>query len=219
MNRFPPPRLPAIFATTLLGLGLAAGARAADWQALMGNSPFGQSATTATTNTPGELEFRGVVQEGNVYLVNLYNPATKTSQWIPVKGRIPGLEVQAYDAGADKVSINQSGRSLTLSLKQAHVALLAAAPAAPAPPPEGPPGDSPEDRSREDRRAEIREMMRARREAGGVPPGAFRDMPPEALQRMQELRRRRAATTTQAATASPGPTPVAAEVGPPPPPQ
>ena len=175
MNRLTPSRLPAIFATALLGLGLSAHLHATDWQALMGNSPFGQSAVTAPATASGELEFRGVVQEGSIYLVNLYNPATKTSQWIPVKGRVPGLEVQSYDAGSDKVSITTSGRPLTLALKQAHVALLAAAPVAPpaavASADAAGPNDSPEDRSREERRAEIREMMRARRESGGVPPG------------------------------------------------
>ncbi|MEJ1973520.1 MAG: hypothetical protein WDM96_13975 [Lacunisphaera sp.] len=190
MNRLSPSGLPAIFATTLLGLCLPAVVRAADWQALLGNSPFGQSASATTAPAAGELEFRGVVQEENVYLVNLYNPSTKTSQWIPVKGRVPGLEVQAYDAGSDKVSITQAGRPLTLTLKQAHVTLLAAAPTPAAAAPNEAPPDGPEERSRDERRAEIREMMRARRENGGA--GPFRDLPPEALQRMQELRRRRA---------------------------
>ena len=198
--------LTAIVATTVWALGLPAAARAADWQALLGNSPFGQSSTSAAPAATGELEFRGVVQEENVYLVNLYNPSTKTSQWIPVKGRAPGLEVQAYDANADRVSISLGGRTLSLPLKQAHVALLAAAPApAAAAPNDGPP-ESPEDKARDERRAEIREMMRARRENGGPGPGAFRDLPPESLQRIQELRRRRAGANGPATGGTPAAT-------------
>jgi hypothetical protein len=205
MNRFHPSSLPVISALALFGLGLPAGASAADWQSLMGNSPFGQSASAAPAAAAGEMEFRGAVGEGNGYLVNLYNPATKTSQWIPVKGRVPGLEVQSYDAGSDKLSINQGGRILTLSLKQAHVTLLAAAPVPTvAAPSDGPP-ESPEDRARNERRAEIREMMRARGENGGPGPGGYRDLPPEAIQRLQELRRRRAAAPNQTAAAVPIP--------------
>lgn len=192
----PTPCLP-LFLAALTGLGPVA-ASAADWQALTGNSPFGQSAAPAAA-APDELEFRGVVQEEGVYLVNLFNPATKTSQWVAVNGRAPGLEVRSYDARTDKVEVTQGGRSLTLPLKQARVTLVQAAPA---PLPENPnrvagggpgvmggpggpagPGDG--------------------REGGpnrGTNPGdspMVRNLPPEAQAMIQEFRRRRAERANQ----------------------
>jgi hypothetical protein len=174
----------------LLLAGLPMTACAADWQALLDNSPFGQT-TAASPTATGDLEFRGVVQEEGVYFVNLYNPTTKTSQWIEVNGKVPGLEVQAYDAGSDKVQIMQAGRSLTLPLKQARVALVAAvaAPVAAANPNAR---DNPDDR-----RNQIRDMVRARLEGGpGGPNGGtaplIRNLPPEAQAMIEEFRRRRA---------------------------
>jgi len=124
-----------------------------------------------------------VVQEEGVYLVNLYNPATKTSQWIPVNGKAPGIEVKSYDVAADKVSITQAGRALTLPLKQAHVALLAANAA-----PKG--EENPDDNDA--RRAQIRDMIRARMQGGGEGAPFMRNLPPEAQAMIEEFRRRRA---------------------------
>lgn len=182
--------------------------RAADWQSLIGNTPFGQ-APAGGTGTTGDLEFRGVVQEEGVYLVNIYNPTTKTAQWVEVNGKASGIEVKSYDAASDKVQITQGGRSLTLPLKQAKVALLAAAP------PAGDKAAADGDASKGDRRAEIRDMIRARMEGGQGGeggPGFMRNMPPEAQAMIEEFRRRRAearggnggngATTTNAAGAN-----------------
>ncbi len=179
--------LPRLALLLLAGLPLAAGA--ADWQSLVGNSPFGQAAVGATGAT-GDLEFRGVVQEEGVYLVNLYNPTSKTAQWIAVNGKVPGLEVQAYDPASDKVQIRQAGRALTLPLKQAKIALVAAN-AAPA----GGKGENPDARENlDDRRAQIRDMIRARLENGpsGEPSPFMRNLPPEAQAMIEEFRRRRA---------------------------
>lgn len=178
----------------LLLAGLLGVAGAADWQTLLGNSPFGQTASDApAASAPNDLEFRGVVQDGGVYFVNLYNPATKTSQWIEVNGKVPGLEVQSYDATADKVQITQAGRSLTLPLKQARVALVAAP--VPVPAPTGDKGANPEARENlDERRAQIRDMVRARLENGpnGEPAPLMRNLPPEAQAMIEEYRRRRA---------------------------
>jgi hypothetical protein len=183
------PPLPRLALLLLEGLPLAAGA--ADWQSLLGNSPFGQ-ATAAATGATGDLEFRGVVQEEGVYLVNLYNPTTKTAQWLAVNGKVPGLEVQAYDANSDKVQILQAGRALTLPLKQARVALIAAA-AAPAKVAAGDDANAGGD-DQEARRAQIRDMIRARLQNGpdGGPSPFMRNLPPEAQAMIEEFRRRRA---------------------------
>jgi hypothetical protein len=167
----------------------AAGLPAGEWQSLLGNTPFGQPPVTPTASN-GELEFRGVVQEDGLFLVNLYNPATKTAQWIAVNGKAPGLEVKAYDAASDKVQITQAGRALTLPLKQARVALLAAAPAPKAENAEN--ADGPDKEDQATRRAEVREMIRARMGPGGEGSPFMRNMPPEAQAMIEEFRRRRA---------------------------
>ncbi len=190
-------------------LAIPAGLSAGDWQSLLSNTPFGQAPASAATPT-GELEFRGVVQEEGLYLINLYNPTTKTAQWIPVNAKVAGLEVKSYDAGSDKVQVSQAGRPLTLSLKRAHVSLVAAA--APAPKNENAENaenaDGPENAERAARRAQVREMIRARMEGGG--PGGeggpfMRNMPPEAQAMIEEFRRRRAeAAANPAPAAAPG---------------
>ena len=185
-------RLPSCFRqrgqlllSALLLVVLSVGARAGDWQSLLGNTPFGQTGSAAA-GVPGDLEFRGIVQEEGLYLVNLYNPSTKTAQWIPVNSGAPGLEVKSYDASSDKVQITSAGRPLTLSLKQAKVALLASAPVA-----SGEKSGSDGDKS--DRRGDVRDMIRARLEAGGNSEGSpfMRNLPPEAQAMIEEFRRRR----------------------------
>jgi hypothetical protein len=190
------------FRCVVLPLGMLFGTmesinvRAADWQALTGNSPFGPSAGTAPAAAPDQLEFRGVVQEEGVYLVNLFNPATKTSQWIAVNGKAPGLEVKSYDAGADKLEITQGGRPLTLTMKQARVTLVQPAAAPVGPVPEN------VEANRGDRPSDGREGMRGRGgpgngTGGGEGPQVNRNLPPEAQAMIQEFRRRRAERANQ----------------------
>lgn len=178
------------FRLLLLSAAMAAGAPlvATDWQSLTDNSPFGQTAAAGPAATPGELEFRGVVQEEGVYFVNLFNPTTKTSQWIPVQGRAPGLEVGAYDASTDKLQVTQAGRPLTLALKQARVTLVQPAPAA------APNAENAADANKADRTAEGRGGRSAN---GGDPAAMMRNLPPEAQAMIQEFRRRRAERATQ----------------------
>ena len=179
-----------LVAGVLVAMGLA-GARGADWQSLTGNSPFGQAAASGPAAAADELEFRGVVQEEGVYFVNLFNPTTKTSQWLPVQGRAPGLEVGAYDARTDKLQVTQAGRPLTLVLKQARVSLVQ-----PAPAPDTPNVENAADPNKSDRTAE----GRGRPGNGGDPAAMIRNLPPEAQAMIQEFRRRRAERATQQTT-------------------
>lgn len=164
-------------------------APAADWQSLTGNSPFGQTTASGPAAAPDELEFRGVVQEEGVYFVNLFNPTTKTSQWIPVQGRAPGLEVGSYDARTDKLQVTQGGRPLTLALKQARVTLVQ--PVVPAPAPNA---DNSADANKGERTGEGRG---GRPGNGGDPAAMMRNLPPEAQAMIQEFRRRRAERANQ----------------------
>jgi hypothetical protein len=175
MKPFPWSRLVLLLSSAALWASITEVAGAAEWQSLLGNSPFGQTAASGPTTAPDELEFRGVVQEEGVYLINLFNPATKTSQWIPVQGRALGLEVRSYDASTDKVQVTQAGRVLTLSLKQAHVALVQAV--------------SPTATPKKDNTDAIDDTGK---DAARVMPAAFRNLRPEAQALVQEFRRRRA---------------------------
>jgi len=156
----------------LLSLGLGAGLfagqadlSAADWQSLRDNSPFG-GASAPNTPPVDSLEFRGVVQEEGVCLVNLYDPVTRSARWIPVNSGVAGLEVIAYDAATDKVKIAQAGRPLTLALKQARVSLLTAPVAAA---PAASPGNNemvPDNADQAARLARIQELTRRQQKHG-----------------------------------------------------
>lgn len=174
-------------------LAIPAGLFAADWRSLLDNSPFGGQAFAVNPVAEGELEFRGVVHDEDGYLVNIYNPTTKTAQWIPVNGKAPGLEIQAYDAASDKVQITRAGRPFLLSLKQAHITLAAATPA---PAPSAGNAGNP-DAAVADLRAKIRVINRVRQLTGtgnGIGVGAIdpKDLSPEAQAMIEEFRRRRA---------------------------
>lgn len=144
---------------------------AEDWQSLLGNSPFGQLPPAASPGAPADdFEFRGVVEEEGSYLVNLYEPGTKTARWVPVPGQAEGFSVEAYDAGAQQVRITLAGRPLVLPLKLARVSLLGNAAPRQLVDPAKPPSAE---------------------EAEGLPE-FMRNLPPEARRMLLEVRRRRA---------------------------
>jgi hypothetical protein len=184
-------RLTAPRCAWLLGVSLGftvPAARAADWQALTNNSPFGTGAAGSIPASSDQLEFRGVVQEDGIYLVNLFNPTTKMSQWIPVKGKAPGLEVRSYDAAGDKVEVTQGGKALTLPLKQSRVTLVQ--PTAPAP---ATAENAEGARERREEGREARDGNRGRSGGNnGEGPPMIRNLPPEAQAMIEEFRRRRA---------------------------
>lgn len=165
-------------------------APAADWQGLVAKSPFGQPAANANANTPGqELEFRGLVEDDGALLVNLYDPAKRTSRWVEVNSQEPGLEIKGYDAAAGTVQVVKDGRPITLALKQARVVLAAAPPpVAPEPRIEG---------AEQTQNAAANEARRTAASNGGRqdnagPNATVRNLPPEAQAIIQEIRRRRA---------------------------
>lgn len=171
------------------GLG---GLSAADWQSLLSNSPFGQAPQAAPQNTGGELEFRGVVCEPDVTLVNIFNTATQKSQWIPLEGQANGIAIDSYDATSDKLKVTMGGKALTLTLKQSRVALVQAPP----PPPVGapPPGGGEVARAGQP----MPPQAQPGAPAGAEAQQAFRNLPPEARTMIEEIRRRRALRAQQA---------------------
>lgn len=185
-----------------LSAGLVAGLAAADWQSLTGNSPFGQAPSTAAAQPAGELEFRGVVREDDVTLVNIFNTSTQKSQWIPVQGQAGGISADSYDAASDKLQVTMGGKILTLALKQSRVALVQSAPPPPvgAPPPNTGPNGSPG--------GNATVVQGGQQPAPGSPDAqqAFRNLPPEARNMIEEIRRRRA-LRAQSANPTPAPAP------------
>ncbi len=156
----------------VLSLGGMPAGRAADRASVLANSPFGPAATPAAspTTVPAAVEFRGVVREGNVWLVNLYQVATKKSHWVPVGGEAAGLLVQGYDETTGRVSVLSAGQPLLLPLKQSRVVLQ---------------GDN----------APLKLLDPGERTtAAEAPqlPDFMRDLPPEARKLLEESRRRRA---------------------------
>lgn len=160
-------------ALLLLGAMLCTGGsltgRAADSQPMLGDSPFSQTVAAPANSAPG-VEFRGLVQEGNICLVNLYLSATKLSHWIPVGAEAAGLQVTSYDKETGLVSVIQAGRPISLPLKQSRVAL-------------------------QGNNLPLKLLGPAERvSAGEAPtmPDFMRDLPPEARKLLEEARRRRA---------------------------
>lgn len=164
------PRPALLLLGALLSTGSVSVGRGADSHAGLVDSPFQPPAATAPVTVPAGVEFRGVVREGNVWLVNLYQVATKKSHWVPVGGEAAGLLVKSYDEETGRVAVIQGGQPLLLPLKQSRVLLQ---------------GDntplkllSPAERVTE---AEAPQM-----------PDFMRDLPPEARKLLEEARRRRA---------------------------
>jgi hypothetical protein len=160
-------------ALLLLGAVISTESRAAgggsDLPPGLADSPFGPTVAAPAT-TPAGVEFRGIVREGNVWLVSLYEVATKKSHWIPVGGEAAGLLVKGYDEVTGRVSVLQGGKLLLLTLKQSRVVLQ---------------GDNtplkllgPAERVTEAESPQMPEFMR--------------DLPPEARKLLEEARRRRA---------------------------
>lgn len=116
------------------------------------------------------LEFRGVVQEGTALLVNLYQPATKTSHWIPVGGEAGGWQVCGYDDQTGRATVVQDGQIRVLPLKQYRLSL--SGPTAP-----------------------LKLLGPGERipasEAPGMP-DFMRELPPDARRLLEDVRRRRA---------------------------
>lgn len=167
---------PVLHSSLLAALGLtlsaAAPIGAAEWRALLDASPFGPQPAGSSVAAPTKPEFRGLVQDSDGLMISLFDPQSKTSQWITVPGHGPGLEVKSYDPIAQTVTVIQGVREITLRLKEAHVSRLAP----PGAPPSGRPGADADD---------------AGKDAARVTPRAIRDLPPDIRRLAEEYLRRR----------------------------
>lgn len=158
-----------LFIGAVLSAGSVSVARGAAGRPGPADSPFGPT-TAAPAMVAAGVEFRGIVREGEVWLVNLYQVATKKSHWVPVGGEAVGLLVKSYDEATGRVSVLQGGKPLLLPLKQSRVV------------PQG--GNTP-----------LKLLGPAERVSEAEAPQMpefMRDLPPEARKLLEEARRRRA---------------------------
>lgn len=131
----PPPMLPLCRLTLALSCALAAGGVRAE---LIKISPFlpPQSAgNTPTSNAP--LEYRGVMEIGNVEQYRVVDPAKKVGSWLKVGERDANIDVylKQHDSANESVVVEHGGQTMTLALKTAKVASSGmAAPVLPPPP-------------------------------------------------------------------------------------
>ena len=123
----------------------------------------------------GGLELRGIMstREGIRYCI--YDPAKKVSRWVAANQAGYGFVVQSFDDKHDTVTVSQDGRRLTLTLREAKVAVGAGLPPS-VPSGVGGPGGQPG-------------------AFGGMPAPVLRPTPEDEQRRLQaiaeEVRRRR----------------------------
>jgi hypothetical protein len=145
----PAPTTPPTVATP----GPAAPASADPLENLVKDSPFLPHAAAGGLGAgqSGPLELRGVVMERGAYVFSLFDLNSKESYWVGLNE--PGFPVVArsYDRANDTLTVEQQGRTLTLTLAAARTLPANAAAGMPQPPgvpplpttPGGPAGNQP----------------------------------------------------------------------------
>jgi len=92
---------------------------------LLENSPFLPSGAAARDAQPAApLELRSIFKADGQYEFSLYEPAKKQSTWVGLKEPGHDFLVKAFDEAHDTVTVEQSGRTYLLVLKEAKIASL-----------------------------------------------------------------------------------------------
>jgi hypothetical protein len=87
---------------------------------LISSSPFGQMKGGVAGDAPNQpLEFRGVIEEGGGWVFSIYDTTSRHSRWVGLNAASDDFVVKEYDAIHQTVSVDQHGRTLSLSLKSA----------------------------------------------------------------------------------------------------
>ncbi len=93
---------------------------------LPANSPFLPAGAAAVPALAGGLEFIAVLGDGSKTSIDLYDPQTKKSRWIPVRGEVDGIAVLAYDAARNEAVIRTGGTEKRLTLRKESGVVAAA---------------------------------------------------------------------------------------------
>lgn len=78
-----------------------------------------------------ELEFRGIVQIGNVYQFSIYNKKEQKGYWLKQNEREDGISVNNFDESASTIVVMMNGRSERLTLMSATESPMPVATASP----------------------------------------------------------------------------------------
>jgi hypothetical protein len=108
----------------VIGLGTALGA-VADPELLVLDSPFGSAAAHGPPGLrPAPYELRGIMAtpDGVRYLI--YFTARKSSVWAAVREPGNPFLITSANPDSDEVTLDENGRTLTLNLRESHVAAL-----------------------------------------------------------------------------------------------
>jgi len=92
-------------------------------ESLLENSPFG-SQGQADGNREAGLEFRGFVYDDLDPEFCIYDAALKKSFWIGRNEAVDQVEVRRFERGTGELVVAWRGKTVTLHLKQAAIALL-----------------------------------------------------------------------------------------------
>lgn len=123
------------------------GAGPVNLDGLVSNSPFSgpAAAPVVVGNTDSALELRGVLVDRGETFFSLYDSSSRSSRWVGLNEPGNPFVVQQYDSTSAQAVVQYQGRNLILSLKQAKVVAIAAAPTSAAtnrPPPANPPASA-----------------------------------------------------------------------------
>lgn len=188
----------------------AMGAASAEGDALeklVKDSPFLPAAAgAAASGQTGPLELRSIIMDRGSYYFSLYDLNSKESFWVGLNE--PGFPavVRNYDRNSDTVTVEQQGRTMSLTLATART--MAASPAMAVPAQAGGPGGPPIAAGASASGGPTIQPSNGQAQFGPVPSSVT----PDEAQRLQriadEIRRRRAVgKATPSAAPTPTPTP------------
>ncbi len=112
----------ALWSIVGLACGLSDGLASDRWSALREYPPFGEQ-PAVEARTASEWELRGWVVEGGNPLFNLYHWSDRRSCWAGLGEATPCGTVVAWYPERAIILIQQAGRNLPLTLKQARLVL------------------------------------------------------------------------------------------------
>jgi hypothetical protein len=104
----------ALFCLGLLWVALPAQEKASRSPFLPPDAPN----TGAPVATETEFEFNGLVTAGGRTLVCVTSVREQRSRWIAVGAQADGIKVVSHDSAAQRITIEQAGRSRSLQLKR-----------------------------------------------------------------------------------------------------
>ena len=95
---------------------------------LIANSPFlppGAAGPSASASTAGTLELRSIIEVDGRYQFSIFDPAKQKGTWVGLREKGNDFVVTGFEVGANNVTVDYQGRSLSLELQKAKITALA----------------------------------------------------------------------------------------------